>query len=390
LSATVSVVKCEGYQEDLVLAKIKETVDLLGGMEKFVSPGQKILLKPNLLSGRPIEKCVTTHPLVVKAIALLVREAGAVPLIGDGPQGESAQKAASKCGIEAIAKDLNIGIVEFEPIVVQNPNGKIFKNFVIGKILKEVDGVINIPKLKTHGLTTLTVAVKNIFGCIPGFRKAEWHLRTYREGNEYFAQMLLDLYDLIDPVLNIVDGVIAMEGKGPGFGDPRNLGLLIGGTDAVAVDRIVAEIVNIPAEKIPTLQMAMSDGFGTSKIEEINVVGEEVETCRVLDFKPPQEDPFQKLPKKVVRFLKTYLTFHPTIILEVCEVCKSCLKACPRKCISVENGQVKINRQDCIQCYCCMEACPHAAIDLKPGSLLKAYQKIRGVFRERQKSSLQS
>jgi uncharacterized protein (DUF362 family)/Pyruvate/2-oxoacid:ferredoxin oxidoreductase delta subunit len=377
----VSIVKCDTYEDSLVYQKVKEAVDLLGGMNNFIAPGERVLLKPNLLSGRPPEKCVTTHPLVIKAIALLVKEAGATPLIGDSPQIESAKKAASKCGVEEVANNLGIDIVEFEPVTVSNPDGKLFKNFTIGKVVKEVDKIINIPKLKTHGLTTLTVAVKNLFGCIPGMRKAEWHLKTYHEGTEYFAQMLLDLYTFINPVLNIVDGIMAMEGMGPGFGPSRHVGLLFAGTDGVAVDRIVAEAVNIAPEKVSTLQMAVKKGYGRGLIEQIEVVGEKLEDVRVSDFKPPSgEDPFMKLPNGAKKFLKNYFTHYPHIILQKCEVCKLCKKACPMQCISDDEETMVINKKNCIRCFCCMEACPHAAIELQPGGMLKVYQGLRKIF----------
>lgn len=381
MSVPVSIVKCNMYDEDLVYQKVKQAVDLLGGIKNFVAPGQKILLKPNLLTGRPPEKCVTTHPLVIKAIAVLVKEAGATVLIGDSPQIESAKKAAGKSGIEKVARDLGIDIVEFEPVKVQNPDGKMFKNFVIGKILNEVDSVINVAKLKTHSLTTLSLAVKNMLGCIPGTRKAEWHLKTFRGGKVYFSQLLLDLYTLINPGLNIIDGIMAMEGMGPGFGNPRHVGLLIAGTDGVAVDRIVSEIVNIPPERVSVLQIAIQEGYGTGKMEDIEIVGERLEDVRVLDFKPPPgADPIEKMPKVFLSFLKTYLTNHPAVIEEKCEACRLCLKACPMKCINDENGKMKIDRRKCIQCFCCMEACPEGAIDLKPGGLLRAYLGIRKIL----------
>jgi uncharacterized protein (DUF362 family)/Pyruvate/2-oxoacid:ferredoxin oxidoreductase delta subunit len=376
----VSVVKCDAYDKDLVYQKVKEAVDLLGGMGSFVSPGQKVLLKPNLLSGRPPEKCVTTHPQVVKAVALLVREAGATALIGDSPQIESAKKAAAKSGLLEVANDLGIEIVEFEPVRTHHPGGKLIKNFVIGKILNEVDAVINIPKLKTHALTTLTLAVKNLMGCVPGMRKAEWHLTTGRDGTQRLAQMLLDLSTLVKPVLNIADTIVAMEGMGPGFGDRRDVGLLIAGADAIAVDRVVSEIVDIPPEKVLTLDKAMHEGYDAARMENIEIMGEKLEDVKVPDFKlPPREDPFMKMPHPLLNFLKTYLTNHPAIIKAKCEFCKLCLQACPMKCISDDKDKMKVNTRECIQCLCCMEACPEGAIELKPGGLLRAYQGIRRI-----------
>jgi len=381
LSTSVSIVKCQTYREEMVYQKLKEALDLLGGIQKFVSPGEKILLKPNLLIGRPPEKCVTTHPFVVKAIALLVKEAEATPLIGDSPQLGSVQKAAHKSGIGDIARELGIDIVEFEPITVQNPEGKIFKHLTIGKIIKEVDKVINLPKLKTHAFTLLTLSVKNMLGCIPGTRKGQWHVKTYKAGKEYFAQLLLDLNILVNPVLTIVDGVMAMEGMGPGFGDPRHLGLFIAGTDGVAVDRIISEIINVELEHSPILKVAIEKGYGSGKLEEIDIVGEKLEDVRVVDFKlPHKEDVFERIPNIFKKFFKTQLTIHPVINQEECEACEMCLRACPMNCISSENGKLNIDEHGCIQCLCCLEICPHGAIDLMPGGLLKIYSGIRKII----------
>jgi len=381
LRTTVSLVTCQDYQEKAVHEKLKESVDLLGGMDRYVSPGEKVLLKPNLCIGRPPEKCVNTHPLVIKSIARLVQEAGATPLIGDSPMLGLARNAADKSGIGDVARELGVDLVEFEPMPVLNPEGKVFKSFTIGKIIKEVDKVINLPKLKTHALVLLTLGVKNIYGCIPGTRKAQGHVKTFKAGKEYFAQMILDLTVLVKPVLTIVDGVMAMEGMGPGFGDPRHLGLFIAGTDCVAVDRVIAEIVNVAPEKNPLLRVAINKGYGVGQLEDIAVVGETIQDVSVDDFKlPPKEDMFDRIPTGLKRILKKHLTDQPVINQEKCEACEMCLKACPVDNVDLEDGTLKIDEHRCIQCLCCVEICPHAAIDLVPGRLLKIYSTIRKLF----------
>ena len=381
MPTTVSLVRCPDYQETAVHEKLKESLDLIGGIHKFVSPGEKVLLKLNLCIGRPPEKCVNTHPLVIKSIALLVKEAGATPLIGDSPQMGSVHSAADKSGIGAVARDLGIDIVEFEPIRVLNPEGKIFKTFTIGKIVKEVDKVINLPKLKTHALMLLTLAVKNIYGCIPGTRKAQWHVKTDKAGKDYFAQMMLDLNLLVKPALTLVDGVMAMEGMGPGFGDPRHLGLLIAGTDCVAIDRVITEIVNVKPEHAPILRVAINKGYGVGRLEEITIAGAKLQDVIVTDFKLPQKaDVFDRIPRGLKKVAKRYLTDQPVINQKKCEVCEMCLRACPINKIAMGNKTVEINQHDCIQCLCCVEICPHGAIDLVPGKLLKLYSTIRERF----------
>lgn len=381
MRTTVSLVTCQAYQEQTVHEKIKKAVDLLGGMHRYVSPGEKVLLKPNLCIGRPPETCVNTHPLVVKSVARLVQEAGATPLIGDSPMLGPARNAADKSGIGDVARELGVDLVEFEPVTVEHPDGKIFKTFTIGKIVKEADKVINLPKLKTHALLLLTLAVKNMYGCIPGTRKAQGHVKTFKAGKEYFAQMILDLNALVNPVLTIVDGVMAMEGMGPGFGDPRHLGLFIAGTDCVAVDRVIAEIVKVKPEHDPLLRVAITKGYGVGELEEIAVAGETIQDVSVSDFKlPPKEDPFDRIPDVLKKALKSYLTDQPVINQEKCEACEMCLRACPIDNVDLEDGTLKIDERACIQCLCCVEVCPHGAIDLVPGRLLKIYGTIRKLF----------
>jgi uncharacterized protein (DUF362 family)/Pyruvate/2-oxoacid:ferredoxin oxidoreductase delta subunit len=326
---------------------------------------------------------VTTHPLVVKAVARMVREAGALPVIGDSPQLDSAQKACDKCGIGDVARELGVEIVEFEPVDMANPDGRVFKSFTLGKVVTEVDKIINLAKLKTHSLTALTLCVKNMFGCVPGARKGQWHVRTHNAGKEYFARMLLDLYYFVKPTLNIVDGIIGMEGQGPGFGDPRTIGLVIAGADGVAVDRVIAEIVNVPIEQVPTLMIALQEGYGTARLEDIDVRGESIAEVKVADFKVPQfQDMMGKIPGPILRLLKAYLTTQPAVKPEQCVECEMCLRACPRECITHPAGAIRIHEGACIQCLCCMEICPQGAIELRPGALLKFFSAIRKILRK--------
>ena len=185
----------------------------------------------------------------------------------------------------------------------------------------------------------------------------------------------------VNPVLTIVDGVMAMEGMGPGFGDPRHLGLFIAGTDCVAVDRVIAEIVKVTPEQDPLLRVAIKKGYGVGQLQDIAVVGETIQDVSVNDFKlPPKEDMFDRIPAGFKKVLKSYLTDQPVINQETCEACEMCLRACPVDNVYLEEGTVKIDERACIQCLCCVEVCPHGAIDLVPGRLLKLYGTIRKRF----------
>ena len=378
MKSKVSIVKCEVYEHEKVYQKVKEGINLLGGIDSFIKKGEQVLLKPNFLTGRPPEKCVNTHPAIVGAVAKVVLEAGARPVIGDSPQLGSALRVAEKCGIAEIARELGIEIVEFEPTEVKHPEGKYFKQFTVGKAVIEADKIINLPKLKTHSLTFLTLSVKNMFGCVPGARKAQWHVRTSQKGIEYFSRMLLDLYTLTNPVLSIVDGISSMEGKGPGFGKPRHLGLITSGTDAVSVDAVIAEVIGVNVQQFPTWKAALNEQYGTAHLNEIEVLGKSIDEVRIDDFQyPPKITEIKGFPKILMGFLKGQLTTHPFIDNKRCEKCNNCIEACPSKCISDYEGGFVINAKDCIQCLCCMEICPHGAIDLKEGSLIKFFKHLK-------------
>ena len=376
MSETVSIVRCEDYQHEKVLKNVEEGLTLLGGLDSFISPGDRVLLKPNFLVGRTPEKCVNTHPAIVKAVGQLVLAAGAQPIIGDSPQMGTALKVAEKCGIAEVARELGIEIVEFEPVEVEHPAGKLFKHFTIGKAVLEADAIINLPKLKTHSFTYLTLAVKNIFGCIPGARKAQWHVKTAEQGHTCFARMLLDLCTLIKPALSIVDGIVAMEGKGPGFGNPKDLGLIISGTEAVAVDAVIAKLIGVPPEHYPILHTALNEGYGTASLDKIVLKGLPVSEAAPDDFfLPPLLTQPALLRRILMRILKGPLTTSPFIDKNKCLQCGNCYKACPVHCISSSESGFEITRRECIQCLCCMEVCPNGAVDLKDGFLLSLFKR---------------
>ena len=190
----VAILKCRSYDRTELYAKVCESVELLGGMGSFVSPGERILLKPNLLAEKPAEAAVTTHPAVVEAVISLVKEAGATPVVGDSPGLGSATKNANRCGIGDVCRATGTEFVEFtEAVMVENPASHTFKRLEIAREVLDVDGIINLPKLKTHVQMNLTLGVKNLFGCVPGKRKPQWHL-TAGIDSLHFAAMILDLY----------------------------------------------------------------------------------------------------------------------------------------------------------------------------------------------------
>ena len=369
VSPKVVIKKCSEYINDEVYKTVKDSVDLLGGMSAFVKNGERILLKPNFLAGKPPEAAITTHPAVVGAIIRLVKEAGATPIVGDSPGIGNAVKVAQKCGVMDVAKELGAEVIDLATSVyVENPEGKMFKRLEIAKEAIDVDGIINLPKLKTHGQMFLTLGVKNMFGCVVGARKPQWHMAA--GDSEAFARMLIDTYLFLKPRLTIIDGIVGMEGNGPGSGgDPRKLGLIFASTDCIALDRVITEVLGAKAHDLLTTKVAEEDGLGETDIDNINILGERIEDVKVSHFKfPPVVSIEFKLPFSLHSYLRKPLTSRPYINKKECTLCNICVEICPPG-IMTKTDRININYDDCIRCYCCLEMCPEGAITIKNGWL---------------------
>lgn len=373
MSSKVSIIHCKGYEADEVYRAIKEAVGLLGGIEAFVNKGERILLKPNLLTAKEPEKGATTHPSIVKATIRLVREAGGVPFVGDSPAIGSPRKAAEKAGLLRVCEELGVEFVEFtESINVENTHGR-FKSLTIAREALKADGIINLPKVKTHAQMFLTLGVKNLFGCVVGKRKAQWHLSAGRD-RRAFARMLLDIYNLLKPRLHIADGVVAMEGNGPGNGDPRDLGIIFASNDGIAMDRVIARVLGAKDEDLPTVMAAAEDG---EIKEDIEVFGKPIEDVAIKDFKfPPQMDVEWQLPKFLKDRLRNTLTPRPVVRHKTCNLCKICIETCPSQVMGLRDSKVVINYDLCIRCFCCQEVCPKGAIVSKEGRLARLLTRI--------------
>jgi len=243
MRSAVSIVRCPHYGSEEVLKNLRKAIGLVGGIGTFVKKGDRVLLKPNLIFGKSPEKAVTTHPSIIRGILEIVREAGGIPFIGDSPGLGSAIRAAEKAGVKAVADELQCPVIDFNrPILSEKRKGRTFRKLEIDQSLLEADVVINLPKWKTHSQTLLTLGIKNLFGCVPGPKKALWHLQA-GEDRVLFAQVLVDLYEVIQPSLTILDGVVAMEGNGPSSGDPTAIGLILAGSDALSLDQVVCDLL---------------------------------------------------------------------------------------------------------------------------------------------------
>lgn len=368
MKSHVAIVRCPTYDYLQVAAGVREVLEPLGGMRAFVKRGDRVLLKPNLLSGKHPDKCVTTHPALVKAVAQLVQEAGGILAIGDSPAVGGLRRVVAQAGIAEVADEVGCPLVEFREVVeITTDDDYTFRRIELAQAVLEADVVINLPKVKTHSQTLLTLGVKNIFGCIPGMRKAQWHLKAGTD-HSYFAGMLTELCQIVSPALTIVDGITGMEGEGPNNGNPRTLGLILAGGNPFALDTTICRIVGVPVEELLTVQAARQRGFEGTDPQQIEVLGQQVEDIPVAPFRLPARFDVQwNLPGFIKRPLTNIFTPKPIITKDLCKACGACVEACPPQAISLSDKKVEIDYHQCIRCYCCQEVCPEGAVHLQEG-----------------------
>ncbi len=370
----ITIEKASSYDQKEIKPAINRLLEPLGGMGRFVKPGERVLLKPNMLSAKPPEAAVTTHPEVLRAVIELVQEANGIPLVGDSPGVGRFKTVAEKSGMLAVIRATGAELAGFEDSVEVAGSG-MFKRFELARSYMEADRVINLPKLKTHEMMTMTCAVKNLFGAVVGPAKAAWHLKAGVD-REMFARMLLEIYMLRKPDLNIVDAVTAMEGNGPGSGDPRHVGLLLAGINPIALDVIAAEIVGIPKKLLYVERVAGHLNISGAVRSNIRTTGVPLDEAKVGGFRLPHLSDIQfGLPAFLKNRLRHHFTSRPFASGEKCRLCGICRNACPPEAIEMKDSSLRFNYHRCIRCFCCRELCPHGALGVKEGSLLRIIKK---------------
>ncbi len=386
----VAIVKCPDYQQSAVDRAVRESVDLLGGMSQFVRPGQKVLLKVNLLSATPPERGIVTHPAVVKAVIRLVQEAGGMPLIADSP-GTSVpytqaglRRVYKASGLLEVAERTGAALnwdTSYEE--VSHPEGFLIKRLEVIKPVLEADVVISMPKLKTHALMTFTGATKNLFGVVPGFAKGIFHARM--RNVTHFALMLLDLISLVKPALVLMDAVVGMEGNGPSTGPLRDVGVILASRDSVALDAVATSMVGFDPLKVPTLREAAARGLWTGKVDDIETLGASVDEVLVPDFHPPVASPREDatlgnpfFTRHFGPFITDHFTLRPMPQRGRCTACGDCVVGCPQQVITIVDSLAVIDHSQCIRCYCCHELCTEGAIDLERPWLGSLVHRVSG------------
>jgi len=360
----VSLVRCADYDLDHVCDAVGKAIDLLGGIEKFVRPGMKVLLKPNLLTARAPEDAVTTHPEVVRAVGRLVQKAGGTVWVGDSPggYGKNIDEIFEKSGLRHIA-----GVEDFELVKFSTAN--FIDGIPIARQVLDADLVISIPKLKTHCVTVMTGAIKNTFGTVTGLYKAECHSRSPREDD--LAKILVKVHSITKPGLTVVDGIVGMEGDGPGGGSPRAVNVIMAGADAVAIDSCIAKIMGLDPLSVSVTKRAYEAGLGEADLSKIEMLGDGLDNFIVRGFKLPQTMSLKMIPRPILRWALGLVGFKPFIDENICARCDLCKTACPADCITIGKDNCGIDYKRCVRCLCCHEVCPYKAISIRRNLLTR-------------------
>ncbi|MDI6797642.1 MAG: DUF362 domain-containing protein [Desulfatibacillaceae bacterium] len=378
--AQVSLQKCDSYDPERLYKLICSSLAGIGFDVKDFS-GKTVLIKPNLLVGVGPERAVTTHHEFFRAAARVVAENKGRAVVCESPAITSLSKALKKTGMAAVVEEFGLEMAdENDSAVLLHEGQNQFKRFEISHAAFDADIILNLPKLKTHGITYMTGAVKNLFGLIPGLQKSRWHMKAPTP--ESFADFLLDFNEALHTAfekpktfIHLMDAVVGMEGEGPGpSGTPRHIGAILAGKDAVAVDWVAVKLLGLPIEKVRTITEGFARACFVSSQEEIEIVGQSPESFGIKDFKPSKNTFFSNMWRGplATRTVRNLFTEKPVPQDEKCVLCYQCLKICPAHAIDKNQGKAKtpsFDHKKCIRCYCCAEICPEAAISLKKGSL---------------------
>jgi len=358
------------YPYETLKPALFEMISALDGGQ--ITKSSHVLIKPNLLLAAKPERGILTHPLVVKAVAEYVMTKGAFPQISDSPALGTFEKVLKLGGYRDAFKDLAVNFTPFDTSIKVDI-GKPFGRIDIAKNAVQADVVINIAKLKTHTQMLLTLGVKNLFGCIIGGKKPEWHLRCGVR-RELFAKLLAQIYLKVNPAITIIDGILGLQGEGPGrSGTPKHMGVLIGSKSAPAADISVCKMLGLDPDKLPTnlavKQLGIADG-------SVNILGD---FHRISGFRLPVLGSLFLGPKVLHKWMRRHMIQKPAVDATVCMLCGECSQYCPAKAISQYDHGIDFDYDACIRCYCCIEICPHGAlrtIEPLPGKVLRKAQNV--------------
>ncbi len=378
----VALRDCRHYDEDLT-AVLDRLMDDVGGWERFVKPGMRVLVKPNLLSDCAPERAVTTHPALLKAVVKRLKSRQVRVSVGDSPA--SAIRLANvweSTGVKAVCDALDVPLINFEQTGSRSLSRRGFVFQIANEVL-DADVIVNLPKIKTHGLTVLTAGVKNLYGVLPGYQKTQRH-REYPHPDR-FGRYVRALVDVLPPVLTIADGVVGMHGEGPSNGAPVNLGFLAAASDPVSLDFALCRLLGIRPGKVPYLVDDAQEGW-ESRLRYAGTPGTEI---AIPEFKLPRVSPLRWVPESLVRLLSPLVWVRPTFNSH-CILCGRCVAACPMKAIELPTASTpatgearkplpELKPRLCIGCCCCHEVCPSNAVVMRQSPAMRLVGAFRGL-----------
>lgn len=374
MKAKVSIVRCRDYDEKAVRGAVRQALTLIGGLGEVVKKGNRILVKPNMLSAKPPESGVDTHPAVVQAVVELLKEEGVEVLIGDSPGGIMKNGLSHYweiSGYKRVSEVTGAKLVSLEENSqeISVPHGVIYQKLYISRAALEVDAIITLPKLKTHDLTLYTGAVKNLMGLIPGLGKAEIHKRCPKP--DTLGEAMADIFSVMKPAMAILDGVTGMEGSGPISGKLRNIGVILASKDSLALDTIAQAMIGLKPFDVPTTKAAAKRNLGVSDLKEIEVLGEPLDKVSIDDFILPPNARIRRIPAPILSLIARQVMVKPVPLHNKCTRCLVCIENCPVDAISLVAGYPEINYRKCILCLCCRELCPSDAVGIRKSLLAR-------------------
>ncbi|MEI6971552.1 MAG: DUF362 domain-containing protein [bacterium] len=371
----VSFENCPDYSQAAVQDAVGRAMDGIGGLNDIIQPGMSVLLKPNMLTDRPPEGAVTTHPEIVRAVIRLVRKHGGTPVVADSPANVTKiERVWEKTGFRALCDEENVPLVNLEragssAVTVNNIT------FTIAQPVLDADVIITIPKVKTHMLTIFTGAVKNLYGTVPGFQKTTLHKLHPRPDD--FGRVIAAIYGRLKPRLAIADAVVGMDGEGPSSGNPVTLGLVAASRDSVALDIALCRALKIDIRAVPYFKPLAEAGLGETDPARIHVTGSMAKHNFPGRFHVPSSLPGRLIPGPLVRLLQPFVWIRPRFT-ERCVSCGRCVKACPAGALVIQaKGRPILAGDKCIECCCCHEVCPEKAVEMHLSPLLGFFRRGR-------------
>ena len=372
-SAAVAFRPCKAYDAALPAA-LDRLLEDLGTWEQLVPRGTVVLVKPNLLTDRTPDEAVTTHPTLLRAVVSRLQACGASVTVGDSPA-SAAQLARvwERTGVEAVCRELGVPLVSFEQRTARTVTRSGY-TFQVAADALDAQLIVSLPKVKTHRLTTLTAAVKNLYGTLPGYQKTQRH-KEYPQPAA-FGRYVRALVDALPPILTIADGVIGMEGEGPSSGTPVTLGFLAASMSPVALDLALCRALRIPARRVPYL----ADDLAAGAEVGLRLAGTPLTELALPAIKLPPPSPMRLLPGSLVSVVAPLVWVRPRFD-SACIRCGRCVRACPVQALQLDAGEPtpRLAGSQCIGCCCCHEVCPARAIRMRQSPLLRLAGAFKGL-----------